>query len=258
MDRFTDRQKKLLTEKPSVLFFKLSVPGVLGMLVFGLYQFIDGVFVGQIVGPDGMGAVGLVYPFSLLNNGISGLIGTGAASIVSRSIGGGNDDVLKRAFPVVLLLNLIICGTVTAVSIIFAPQFIAFMGGEGRMLELGVQYMRIVIAGTFFINFAASINMLIRAEGMIREAMFILGAGAVLNLILDPLLMLGFNMGIGGAAAATVLAQAFSMILSLVFLLSKKSLLKVSPNFRLVNKFMLKKRFESRLLSHGPSAYGHS
>lgn len=240
MTAFTDRQKKLLTEPPSVLFLKLSVPGILGMLVFGLYQFIDGVFVGQLVGPEGMGAVGLVYPFSLLNNGISGLIGTGAASIVSRSIGAGNDDTLKRAFPVVLLLNLLICGSVTILSIIFAPQFISFMGGEGEMLTLGIQYMRIVVAGTFFINFAASINMLIRAEGMIREAMFILGAGAVLNLILDPLLMLVFKMGIGGAAAATVLSQAFSMVLSIIFLQSKKSLLHVNLDFSLVNRFMLK------------------
>lgn len=240
MTELSDRQKKLLSEKPSVLFFKLSVPGILGMLVFGLYQFIDGVFVGQFVGPAGMGAVGLVYPFSLLNNGISGLIGTGAASIVSRSIGSGREDTLKRAVPTVLLLNLLICGTVTVVSIIYAPQFIAFMGGEGEILELGIEYMRIVIAGTFFINFAASVNMLIRAEGMIKEAMFILGAGAVLNLILDPFLIVVLGMGIGGAAAATVIAQVLSMVLSLIFLQSKKSLLHVNLNFKSVNKFMIK------------------
>ncbi len=249
MDTFTDRQEKLLNEKPSVLFFKLSVPGIIGMLVFGFYQFVDGVFVGQFVGPEGMGAVGLVYPFSLLNNGISGLIGTGAASIVSRSIGSGDNSILRRVFPAILLLNLIICAALTAVSIVFAPQFVSFMGGEGEMLDLGIQYMRVVVAGTFFINFAASSNMLIRSEGMIRQAMLILGAGAVLNLVLDPVLIIGFNMGIRGAAAATVISQALSMILSLLFLHSEKSLVHVSLSFRLINPEMIKK-----ILSIGFSA----
>ncbi|HAK44499.1 MAG TPA: MATE family efflux transporter, partial [Spirochaeta sp.] len=250
MYTLTDRQKTLLNEKPSVLFFKLSVPGIIGMLVFGFYQFIDGVFVGQIIGPAGMGAVGLIYPFSLLNNGISGLIGTGAASIVSRALGRGDENILKRVFPAVFILNFIICAAVTAVSIIFAPQVVSFMGGEGEMLTLGVQYMRIVIAGTFFINFAASTNMLIRSEGMIRDAMIILGTGAVLNLILDPLLMLVFNMGIRGAATATVLSQAVSMILSLLFLRSRKSIIHVSFNFKLITADMIK-----RILKIGFSAF---
>ena len=240
MSTITERQKKLLNEKPSTLFFKLSVPGIIGMLVFGFYQFVDGIFVGQFIGPDGMGAVGLIYPFSLLNNGISGLIGTGAASIVSRSIGSSDHNILKRIFPAVFLLNFIICAAVSAVSIIFAPEFVSFMGGEGEMLDLGVKYMRVVIAGTFFINFAASSNMLIRSEGMIKEAMFILGSGAVLNLILDPLLMVVFNMGIRGAAVATVASQAVSMLLSFAFLQSRKSLIHVSFNFKLIDFKMIK------------------
>ncbi len=240
MNLINDRQQKLLNEKPSVLFFKLSVPGIIGMLVFGFYQFIDGVFVGQFVGPAGMGAVGLIYPFSLLNNGISGLIGTGAASLVSRAIGSGNDEVLKKAFPAVFLLNFIICAAVTAISIVFAPEVVSFMGGEGEMLDLGVQYMRVVVAGTFFINFAASSNMLIRSEGMIREAMVILGSGAILNLILDPLFMVVFDFGIRGAAAATVLSQAVSMVLSLAFLKSGKSLIHAGLNFKILDAEVIK------------------
>ncbi len=241
MNTLTNRQLSLLNDKPSVLFFKLSVPGIIGMLVFGFYQFIDGVFVGQIIGPAGMGAVGIVYPFSLLNNGISGLIGTGAASIVSRSIGSGEKGVLERVFPAIFLLNFIICAVVTVVSIIFAPQIVAFMGGTDEMLDLGVQYMRIVIAGTFFINFAASSNMLIRSEGMIRDAMIILGVGALLNIILDPLLMLVFNMGIRGAAAATVLSQLVSMVLSLIHLRSGKSIIDVNFFFKRLDFSFIKK-----------------
>ena len=231
VNKLNERQLKLLNEKPSYLFFRLSVPSVIGMLVFGFYQFIDGVFVGQIVGPAGMGAVGIVYPFSLLNNGISGLIGAGAASIVSRAIGQGDNDVLERIFPAVLLLNLIICAAVTAVSMIYTPEIVVFMGGSGEMFDFGVDYMRIVIAGTFFINFAVSINMLIRSEGMIRNAMIILGTGAVLNVILDPILMLVLDMGIRGAAAATVISQIVCMIMSLAHLSGKKSLIKVNFKF---------------------------
>lgn len=249
MENLTNKQLSLLNDKPSTLFFKLSVPGILGMLVFGFYQFIDGVFVGQLVGPAGMGAVGIVYPFSLLNNGISGLIGTGAASIVSRSIGSGEKGVLDRVFPAVFLLNFIICAVVTVISIIFAPQIVAFMGGTDEMLDLGVKYMRIVIAGTFFINFSASSNMLIRSEGMIKDAMIILGVGAVLNIILDPLLMMVFDMGIRGAAAATVISQMVSMLLSLIHLRSKKSVVVANLRFSSLDFSFIK-----RILKIGFSA----
>ena len=200
MNNIAERRQILLNEKYSTLFLKLSLPGVLGMLVFGFYQFIDGIFVGQFIGPAGVGAVGLLYPLSLLNNGISGLIGTGASSLVSRGIGQDDKKILKDIFPTVLLLNFIICLIVTTLSLVFAPQFVRFMGGKGQMLDMGITYMRIVVVGSFFINFAASTNMLIRSEGMIRQAMLILGSGAVLNLILDPLFILVFDMGIGGAA----------------------------------------------------------
>ncbi|MDC7126022.1 MAG: MATE family efflux transporter, partial [Spirochaetales bacterium] len=240
MNTLTERQEKLLNDKPSTLFFKLSVPGVIGMLVFGFYQFIDGIFVGQFVGPAGVGAVGLMYPLSLLNNGISGLIGTGASSLISQGIGKGDKKILKNIFPAVFIMNLVICALVTILSIIFAPKLVSFMGGEGEMLELGITYMRIVVAGTFFINLAASANMMIRSEGLLKQAMYILGVGAILNLILDPLLMVVFKMGIGGAAAATVISQIISMALALYFIFSKKSLIQANFNFKNVSFKLIK------------------
>ncbi len=230
-----DHTEELLNLSPTVLFFRLSVPGIIGMLVFGLYQFVDGIFVGQFVGPEGMGAVGLAYPLSLLNNAVSGLIGAGASSVLSRSIGRRDMETRQRLFPAVFLLNLIISGSLSIISYVYAPWLVDFMGGEGLMLELGVIYMRTIVIGTFFINFAASSNMLIRAGGLMKEAMIFLGSGAVLNLILDPILIKTLDLGIAGAGAATVISQVVSLILSIIHFNSKKTVIKFSLNIRKID-----------------------
>ena len=209
--------KEILTGSISALFFRLSVPAVVSLLALGLYQFVDGIFVGQWVSPEALGAVGVVYPFTLINNGIFSLIGVGAASLLSRAIGRGDQPTIDALFGNFLLANIILSSLITLFGIAAADRIVTFLGAEGEIHRLGVIYLRIMTAGSFFFNFASSANVLIRAEGKMRYAMRIMLIGTFLNIALDALFLGPLRLGIAGAAAATITSYFVMFIISLVY-----------------------------------------
>ncbi len=210
-------RETLLHGRIDLLFFKLSVPAILGMLVIGLYQFVDGIFIGQLVGTAGMGAVALVFPITLINNGISALVGVGASSILSRAIGKDDQETIDTLLSNIFVISMIITTLLFILGQLFAREFLGFLGGQGEILDLGEDYFRIAIIGCYAVNFGYSSNMLIRAEGRMKHAMIIMAAGTLLNIGLDPLLMVPLGMGIKGAAWATVIAQTTTAILCLLY-----------------------------------------
>ncbi len=212
------------------LYFSLSLPATLSLMVLGLYQFFDGIFVGQWVNPDALGAVGLVYPFTLINNGIFLFIGMGSASLLSRSIGAKDRDAIEAIFGNLLLLNMLLSGLQVVFGLLFAEEIVAFLGGEGRMLDYGVRYLRIIVIGSPFINFASSANVVIRAEGRMRSAMIIMSSGSVLNIILDPIFLGILGMGVEGAALATAISQAITALISIAYFLRGGSVVRVIPS----------------------------
>ncbi len=240
----------LLNGRIDSLFFKLSIPAILGMLVIGLYQFVDGIFIGQWVGTAGMGAVALVFPITLVNNGISSLVGVGASSILSRAIGNENQERIDKLLSNLFVISIVITTVLFVLGQLYARQFLGFLGGKGEILNLGEDYFRIAIIGCYAVNFGYSSNMLIRAEGRMKHAMIIMAAGTILNIILDPLLMLPLGMGIKGAAWATVIAQTSTAVLCLLyFRFSRRTFihLKMHPRY-------LSLGISQRILSIGFSA----
>ena len=209
------------------LFFKFALPAVLAMTMVGLYQFVDAIFVGQFVGPDGMGAVSLVYPVSLINMAVSGLIGVGASSFLSRAIGRKDREGIQKIFTNLVFLNILINAFILAVGWKFARNLLVFFGGTGKVLEYGMSYTRIMLVGMFIANFGVSINLLIRAEGRMRSAMLILSTGAVLNLVLDPVFIIVFGLDVRGAGIATVIGQTCTALVSLVYMEKTQTLVPV-------------------------------
>jgi putative MATE family efflux protein len=209
------------------LYFSLTLPATLSLMVLGLYQFFDGIFVGQWVNPDALGAVGLVYPFTLINNGIFLFIGMGSASLLSRSIGAKDREAVDAIFGNLLLLNIILSGLQVVFGLLFAEQIVSFLGAEGRMLDYGVRYLRIIVIGSPFINFASSANVVIRAEGRMRSAMLIMSSGSVLNIILDPIFLGLLHMGVEGAALATAISQSVTALISLGYFVRGRSTVRV-------------------------------
>lgn len=218
-----DMKMLLLTGSPKALFFKLAVPGIIGMIVIGLYPFMDGVFAGWLIGDYAMSAISISMSLTIINGGISALIGVGSASILSRAIGKGDKATIDRIFGNFCYWVLFFSIIITAAGLFFAPHFLEMIGASGEIKALGIRYLRIVFAGSVFVNFAQAGNMMMRGEGALKQSMMIMGAGAILNIILDPLFMtLMGDYAIEGAAIATVLSQIVQAMLTLHYF-SKKS-----------------------------------
>ena len=224
-----DSRSQLLNGNVFKIMLSLSVPAILGMVVIGLYNFMDAVFVGRMVGPEAMTAVKVSYPFTLLNSGIATLIGTGSASVLSRAVGrkdqGTVNQIMGNLIALIVLLSLII----TAVGEIFTTGLLSLSGAKGEILAQAEKYLKVVFIGSLFVNFAQSANMVMRGEGKLKIAMGIMAAGALLNIALDPLLisLIGKENGVLGAAWATVISQFLQACFTLWYFRKKSENVKI-------------------------------
>ena len=223
-----DMKTQLLTKSPKELLFKLAIPGIIGMLVIGLYPFMDGIFAGRLIGDYAMSAISVSMSLTIINGGISALIGVGSASIVSRAIGKGDKETIDKIFGNFCYWVILFSAIITIAGLIFAPHFLDMVGAEGNIKELGVRYLRVVFFGSLFVNFAQAGNMTMRGEGALKQSMMIMGTGAILNIMLDPILMkLMGEYAIEGAAIATVLSQIVQALLTFHYFLKKSSFVKI-------------------------------
>ena len=198
------------------------------MLVIGLYPFMDGIFAGRIIGDYAMSAISVSMSLTIINGGISALIGVGSASIVSRAIGKGDKETIDKIFGNFCYWVILFSAIITIVGLIFAPHFLDMVGAKGNIKELGVRYLRVVFFGSLFVNFAQAGNMTMRGEGALKQSMMIMGTGAILNIILDPILMkLMGEYAIEGAAIATVLSQIVQALLTFHYFSKKSSFVKI-------------------------------
>lgn len=202
----------------------LCVPAVIGMLAVGLYSFMDGVFVGQMVSTEGVGAVSVSYPFTLINNGLAIMTGVGSASLLSRSVGKKDQDTADKIMGNLIMMIAAASLIITAAGTVFTRPLLLLSGASGEKLDLAVRYLRIVYFGSIFVNFSQSANMVMRGEGRLKCAMAIMGIGAVLNIILDPILiklLSPYGRGIEAAACATVISQLIQAAVTLGYFMKK-------------------------------------
>ena len=217
-----DVRKKLLTENPWRLMINLSIPAILGQFIVGLYAFVDSIYVGQMVGTDAMSAVSAASPFVLFNNAVAELIGIGSGSVLSRAIGKKDQKTVDKIMGNLAFMVILLSSTVMIIGIVLSPFFLKLSGAEGEVLEMGVSYLRTVYLGSIFVNFMQGANMVIRAEGRMGIAMGIMAAGAILNIILDPLFILMLpDEGPRAVAIATVISQFVQAAATLIYFLKK-------------------------------------
>ena len=243
-----DMKTQLLTKSPKDLLFQLAIPGIIGMVVIGLYPFMDGIFAGWIIGDYAMSAISISMSLTIINGGISALIGVGSASILSRAIGKGDKETTDKIFGNFCYWVILFSIVITILGLIFAPNFLDLVGAKGNIKELGVRYLRVVFFGSIFVNFAQAGNMTMRGEGALKQSMMIMGIGALLNIILDPIFMkLMGEYAIEGAAIATVISQIVQATLTFHYF-SKKSA------FVGIHKIQKSKASYSEMFSIGSSA----
>lgn len=223
-----DMKTQLLTKSPKDLLFQLAIPGIIGMVVIGLYPFMDGVFAGWIIGDYAMSAISVSMPLTLLNGGISALLGIGSASILSRAIGKGDTEQIDKIFGNLAYWIILFSLVITILGIVFSSHFLELVRAEGKIKELGIRYLRIVFLGSFFVNFAQAGNMTMRGEGSLKHSMMIMGSGALFNIILDPIFMkMMGKYAIEGAAIATVISQVIQAMFTFHYFLKKSVFVKI-------------------------------
>ena len=201
----------------------MATPGILGMLVVSINNFVDGLFVGNLIGQNAFAATSLVLPLTMIPAGLSAMVGVGSASILSRAIGSKDVATQRNVFSNLMGMSVIISAVLTVFGYIFAHDLIAFMGGKGEVLTYGAAYLEIFMLGSFFRVFAIASNMLIRAEGKVNIAMKYAAISMGVNMILDPLFIAGFGWGIEGASLATVAALVVYSLLNYWYFLRGKS-----------------------------------
>ncbi|AFZ17601.1 MATE family efflux transporter [Allocoleopsis franciscana] len=211
------------------LMFKLSTPGILGMLLIALNTFLDALFAGRLIGETALAAISLALPLTFIVIGCGMSVGVGSASILSRAIGSGDTKTQSRIFGTLIIISVIISSFITIFGYSFSDELISFMGGEGEVAAYGSEYFKTYLLGSVFLVVAVSSSQLIKAEGRIALASLFAGIYVVLNNILNPLFVSVFNLGIKGIAWATVISGVVYCFVNCTYFISGKSLISVNP-----------------------------
>lgn len=201
----------------------MSWPAVIAMVLYGLNNFLDGIFVGHLISNTALAAVGVAYPLAQFAQGFGTLIGTGIGSAVSIWIGANDKDKLNRAMGTVNFLTLLFSVLITIPCYIFAKELVYMMGGRGEILTLGAEYFRATILGSFFWIHGLALNMLIRAEGRMKTAAWMIAVGLIVDVALKPLFIDTFGWGVSGAAWATNISMIIYMVLGIWYYASGKA-----------------------------------
>ena len=219
-----EQQKQLiLNGKMHKVMWQMSWPAVIAMVLYGLNNFLDGIFVGHLISNTALAAVGVAYPLAQFAQGFGTLIGTGLGAAVSIWIGAGEKDKLSKAMGTVNFLTLLFSVVITIPCYIFAKDLVYMMGGRGEILTLGVEYFRATILGSFFWIHGLALNMLIRAEGKMKTAAWMIAVGLIVDVALKPLFIDSFGGGVSGAAWATNISMMIYTVLGVWYYASGKA-----------------------------------
>lgn len=232
-----DNATQLGEVKVSKLLIKFSVPAIIGMLVNAIYNLVDRIYIGNGVGSLGIGATTVGFPVMLIGMAFSMLIGFGANSIISIRLGEQKRDEAEKILGNAFVLFIGVSIGITILGLSFLEPMLRFFGASEAIMPYAKDYMSIILAGNIFQSLSFGMNNFIRAEGNPKIAMKTMLIGAGINIVLDPVFIFAFGWGMKGAAFATILSQAVSMVWVLHYFFGGKSLLKIHRrNMRLEMK----------------------
>jgi putative MATE family efflux protein len=209
------------------LLLKFSLPSVAIMLVNGLYNFVDRIFIGQGMGTDALAAVTAGFPMMLVAEGIGALLSVGAGTLISIAVGSGKREEASSVLGQAFIAALVSALSVMAISWIFMDPILRLFGTTEAIMPLARTYIGIVTLGFVFQILSMAVANSLRSQNKPRAGMVATVSGTALNAILAPLFIFGFKWGIAGAAWATVVAQALSCALILAFIQGKTSDLRI-------------------------------
>ncbi len=237
-----DNENILGTEKIISLIRKFSIPCIISMLVNSLYNIVDQIFIGRGVGMLGNGATNVVFPISMVALAISLMIGDGASAYLSLKLGEKKSEEASQGVGNGFTLTVILSIFLTIVCLVFLNPLLNLFGCTDNLREYAVSYGRIIVFGLPFVMIGTALNSMIRSDGSPKYSMASMVIGAVLNIILDPIFIFKFHMGVEGAALATVISQFVTFLLNILYIRKFQSICLHKQSFvlqRTVSKSVL-------------------
>lgn len=230
---FSQSPNPFATEPIGRLIVRFAVPSVIALLVNSLYNIVDQIFIGWGVGYLGNGATNVVFPITIIALALSMMIGNGGAAYLSLKLGEGEVAAAQKGVGNAITLVTIVSIALTAIFLIWIDPLLALFGATDVLRPFALEYGWIIGAGLPFMMISAAINAMIRADGSPKYAMFSMVIGAILNVVLDPVFIFVFQMGVQGAAIATVIGQVASFVVSAVYMPKFKTIRLDAIAFRL-------------------------
>lgn len=237
MSKKLDISKQMATAPVWSLIIKLSIPAILAQIVNLLYNLVDRIYIGHMdeVGTMAITGVGLCFPVLSLISAFTMLVAQGGAPRAAIEMGKGDikkaEKILGNCFSLLIMLSVIL----TTVFLTFGERFLMLFGASESTIIYALPYLKIYVAGSIFVMISLGLNMFITTQGFTKISMATVLIGAISNIILDPVLIFGFDMGVEGAAFATIISQAVSAVWVLLFLTGQKTKLKIKRENLLVN-----------------------
>ena len=235
-------------EKISKLLLAFAVPCVISMLINSIYNIVDQIFIGKGVGTLGNAATNVIFPLVIIFSALAGLIGNGAAANLSLKLGENDKKSAAKSIGQAISMSVIISVLVSVIAYIFLPQLVYIFGCTDSVYNYAIDYGKIIILGAPFMLIYSALSNIIRADGSPKYSMIMLVIGAVINIILDPIFIFGFNMGVKGGAIATVIGQAVSFLIAIIYIGKIKSVKLTKDDFKLDKNIF-------RILSLGLSSF---
>ena len=224
------------TQPVGKLLLKLALPTVAAQVINMLYNIVDRIYIGHIpdVGASALTGVGVCMPLIMIVTAFAAFVGYGGAPRASIFMGKGDHKSAEKTLGNCFITQIIVSVVLTAALLLWNRDFLMAFGASENTIEYGVSYMNIYAVGTIFVQMTLGMNAFITAQGFAKTGMLSVLIGAVANIILDPVFIFAFHMGVQGAALATIISQAMSCIWVLAFLFGKKTHLKIrKENFAL-------------------------
>jgi len=229
-------------ESVGKLLFKLAIPAITAQIINLLYNVVDRIYIGHIpeIGSLALTGVGVCLPVIMIISAFAALVSMGAAPNSSIYMGKKDNETAEKIMGNSFVLLIIISVILTIALLIWKEDLLLIFGASENTIDYSTNYMTIYAIGTLFVQIALGMNAFITAQGFAKYSMFTVLIGAIVNIILDPIFIFGLNMGVEGAALATIISQGISALWVILFLISKKSTLKLKiNNFKINYKVIL-------------------
>lgn len=236
-----DRSKQLGEDKVLSLLVRFSIPAIIGMLVNALYNIVDRIFIGNGVGSLGMAGAAIGLPIAFVLMAVAMLVGIGANTLVSIRLGEQKKDEAEKIMGNALVLLIVIPLVLTVVGLFYLEPLLRMLGASDAVMPYAKTFNSIILWGAVLQSIGFGMNNFIRSEGNPKVAMMTMLIGAILNMLLNPLFIIVFDMGIAGSAFATVISQGVSSAWVLYYFIWGKSMLKLRVrNFGLKLNIVIK------------------